>query len=84
MGTRETPLGGKSTKVGLPHKEVLELREFRNQLGRSMFVGGTAQEMSSGLLQEHLQQLARFKHCTMLLAGTQGPGEGSRSHVRNT
>ena len=50
-------------------QDIAQFREFRTQLGRGMFVGGITQEVSSGMLQEYMQQFAQVKHC-MLLRGT--------------
>jgi hypothetical protein len=50
-------------------EEVEELRNFRDHLARSIFVGGIAPTVSSRVLQEHLQQFAYVQLCA-LLTGT--------------
>ena len=59
-----TPYGGGNKDD--PRQEDSSVREFRNQLGRSLFVGGIPHTVSSGILQEHSQPFARVKHCAML------------------
>ena len=44
-------------------------KDIRVQLGCNAFVGGVAQGVTSGVLQQHLQQFARVKYCA-LLTGT--------------
>ena len=44
-------------------------KDIRVQLGCNAFVGGVAQGVTSGVLQQHLQQFARAKYCA-LLTGT--------------
>ena len=39
-GAWETAVDGAPTHLGSPHQEVAGLREFQNQLGCSLFVGG--------------------------------------------
>ena len=61
------PLVSMNAGLGIGRQEVLrEVRGFREQLGRSVFVGGVPKSVSSGMLQRHAQQYAQVKYCALL------------------
>jgi hypothetical protein len=61
--------GNAAKSLDSSREEAPPGKDIRVQLGCNAFVGGVAQGVTSGVLQQHLQQFARVKYCA-LLTGT--------------